>query len=141
MIESFRDLRIWQKSMQMNEACHRIILLLPKSERFEIGSQLRRSGISVSANIAEGFGQATCRSYLHYLAIAQGSLNETETHLELIKRIAIVRNECVGEALKFSDETGRMLTALRLSLKNQAPDVEKTQDIPELNARVLTPNP
>ena len=105
--------------MRLNEVCHRVILGLPRSDRFDIGSQLRRSGISVSANIAEGYGYDSNRAYLHYLGIAQGSLNETETHLRLILRLDLVPREMIGDALAIAEEVGKMLTTMRAGLKRK----------------------
>ena len=105
--------------MRLNEICHHVITQLPKTDRFEIGSQLRKSGMSVSANIAEGYGQDSTRAYLHNLSIARGSLNETETHLRLILRLGLVPKPEVEDGLELTDEIGRMLTTLRAVLRRK----------------------
>ncbi len=127
---SYRDLRVWQKAMDMNEACHAVIILLSRNERFDVGGQLRRSGISVAANIAEGFGQITTKAFLHYLSIAQGSINETETYLEIIKRLGLVTGSSVDETLKISNDTGMLLMALRKSLRNRMKQQRLPRNLP-----------
>lgn len=119
-LQSYRELHVWEKAMQLSEACHRVIMLLRPSDRYDIGSQLRRSAASVAANIAEGYGQEHRRQYQYYLGIANGSLNETETHLHLIQRLKLVPPATVDAALTLAGETGKLLTRLRESLKLQA---------------------
>ena len=112
-IASYRELKVWEKGMALNVACHQVIILLPKTERYDIGSQLRRSAISIPANIAEGYGRSHLREYLQYLSIANGSLNETETYLLLIQRLKLVPENETAPALETAKEAGKMLTRMR----------------------------
>lgn len=73
-IESYRDLLVWQKGMDLVEACYRVTALLPKEERFGLASQIQRAAVSVPANIAEGFGRRNIGEYVRHLLIANGSL-------------------------------------------------------------------
>ena len=74
MIKTFRDLIVWQKSMDMVEQVYKTTSDFPKSEIYGIVSQIRRCVVSVPSNIAEGFGRTSTKEYLRFLEIATGSL-------------------------------------------------------------------
>jgi len=113
---SYRDLRVWHRAADLVVASHAVAHRLPASERFELGSQIRRAATSVTANIAEGNGRAYRRAYLHHLSIAMGSLKELESHLLIAARLGYVSAEPLAEALGLCDQVGRMLTGLTRKL-------------------------
>src|SRR5882672_3415939 len=80
-INSYRDLVVWQESMNLAEASYRLTASFPKEEAYGLTAQLRRSGSSIPANIAEGYGRDSRGAYVQHLRVAQGSLKEFETHL------------------------------------------------------------
>lgn len=88
-ISSYRELIIWQHSMDTTEMVYEFAAQLPVEERFGLVSQMCRAAVSMPANIAEGWGRGTSndRQLLSYLRIARGSLYELETHLELARRL------------------------------------------------------
>jgi len=88
-ISSYRDLIIWQHSMDTTEMVYEFAALLPDTERYGLVSQMCRAAVSLPSNIAEGWGRGTSgdRQLLSYLRIARGSLYELETQLELSRRI------------------------------------------------------
>ena len=111
-IESHRDLVVWQKSMDLAVAAYRLTDAFPGHERYGLTSQIRRSCASIPANIAEGYGRESAGAYAQQLKIAQGSLKEFETHVELAHRIGMI-NECtLSNLLKSSEEVGKMLRSL-----------------------------
>ncbi|MGH2414521.1 MAG: four helix bundle protein, partial [Microcystaceae cyanobacterium] len=73
-IQSYQDLRVWQKGMDLAEACYLITLEFPKEEMYGMTSQIRRAAASIPANIAEGYGREYRAEYTQFLRIAQGSL-------------------------------------------------------------------
>ena len=81
MIDSFRDLPVWQVAMDLVTESYRLSRQLPDDERFGLTSQLRRAAVSVPANIAEGHGLSTTNGYINYPWIANGSLTELENAL------------------------------------------------------------
>jgi four helix bundle protein len=89
-IESFRDLRVWQASMVVVEQAYRVTQGFPSSEVYGLVSQIRRAAVSIPANIAEGYARESTREYLQHLSIAQGSLAELETHVEIAVGLALV---------------------------------------------------
>jgi len=88
-ISSYRDLVIWQHSMDTTEMVYDFAAQLPNEERFGLVSQMCRAAVSMPSNIAEGWGRGTSgdRQLLSYLRITRGSLYELETQLELSRRI------------------------------------------------------
>jgi four helix bundle protein len=89
-IESHRDLIVWQKSMDLAVAAYRLTRSFPVDERYGVTSQIRRSSAPMPANIAEGYGRESAGAYAQQLKVAQGSLKEFETHVELAHRIGLV---------------------------------------------------
>ncbi len=111
-IESHRDLIVWQKSMDLAVEAYRLTNSFPVDERYGLTSQIRRSCASVPANIAEGYGRESAGAYAQQLKVAQGSLKEFETHVELAHRIGLVDDSTLSNVLKSSEEVGKMLRSL-----------------------------
>jgi len=118
-IQSYRDLLVWQKAMQVVVECYRLSDLFPKTETYGLASQLRRAAVSVPANIAEGHGREHLGDYLHHLSIANGSLMEVETHLLLAEKLSFLESQQINQTLTATAEIGRMLAGLTRSLKNK----------------------
>jgi four helix bundle protein len=116
MIQSFRDLIVWQKSMDLACAVPAIAAQLPRSEAYGLADQLRRAVVSIPSNIAEGHGRRSRGEYRRCVAIANGSLRELETLLLLTARRGLAEPDAIGRALSLLSEVGRMLTVLHQSL-------------------------
>jgi len=86
-IVSFRDLIVWQKGLEIAKDIYKITSSFPKDEIFGLTSQMRRSAVSISSNIAEGRGRSSKKDFANFLYIAQGSLYELETQLTLAKEL------------------------------------------------------
>ncbi|MBK7911866.1 four helix bundle protein [Candidatus Pollutiaquabacter sp.] len=80
MIQSFKDLQIWNRSVDLSIEIYQATATFPKSELFGLTSQIRRAGVSPAANIAEGWSRKLSRSFHHFLDISRGSLAELYTH-------------------------------------------------------------
>src|SRR5713226_3029337 len=83
----FRDLLVWQKSMQLTREVYSQTAALPKSEIFGLTSQMRRAAVSIPSNIAEGHGRLTNRDRQHFVATARGSLLEIETQIRIASNL------------------------------------------------------
>jgi len=116
-IHSYKDLKVWQEAMNLAEACYHLTTGFPKAEMYGMTSQIRRSAVSVPANIAEGYGRDSLGEYIQFLRVAQGSLKELETHLILTGRVGLTTNTQIDPILKLCDTLGRMLRALIRSLQ------------------------
>src|SRR5689334_15063728 len=79
----YRELTAWQVAMELVVVAHRVADSLPTTQRFALADQIRRSAISIPANIAEGYGRLHRGDYVRHLSIARGSACELETHLEV----------------------------------------------------------
>ena len=77
--QSYKDLLVWQKSMQLVTDVYRSTDSFPKSEQFGLCSQLRRAAVSIPSNIAEGQGRNSSKEFVYHLSVAYGSLMEAET--------------------------------------------------------------
>jgi four helix bundle protein len=112
-MQSVRELKIWQKSMDLVEACYKFSAALPNAERFGLTSQIRRAASSVPANIAEGFGRWNTRDFARFLAIACGSVRELETHIIITQRLGFASPASAEQVLRATDELARMLFRMR----------------------------
>ena len=92
----------------------------PSKETYRLVAQITRSAASVPANIAEGKGRATSRDFANFVAIAKGSLMETETYITLSMRLKYATQEEVQPILDLITEISKMLTALRSRLTEQS---------------------
>jgi len=112
-ITSHRDLVVWQKSMDLVERVYRLTATLPCEETYRLISQTTRAATSVPANIAEGFARASPREYARFLAVAKGSLMETETLLVIAARLGYLKAGVSEPTLALIAEISKMLTVLR----------------------------
>jgi four helix bundle protein len=117
-IVSFRDLVAWQKGMDLVVAVYRLSQSFPTEERFGLAAQVRRAVVSVPSNIAEGHGRRTRSDFVHFLDIARGSANETETQLLIAERLGFISPERNAPVLKLVDEVQRLQKALVNSLED-----------------------
>jgi four helix bundle protein len=117
--QNFRELRVWQLGMQLAEEVYRLSQQFPKHETYGLSSQIQRAVVSIPANIAEGHAMGSTRDFLRYLAIAQGSLAELETHLMLAERLKYITCAQISPVMEKCSEGARMLRSLRTSLRQR----------------------
>ena len=116
---NYRELTVWQKSMQLVEEIYRIVRLLPKEETYGLSDQMRRAAVSIPSNIAEGHGRDSRNEFVHFLSIAQGSRAELETQLEICSRLGYAADQQLKSALALSEEVEKMLYALIRKLRTK----------------------
>jgi four helix bundle protein len=104
--KSFKDLIVWQKAHQLVLNVYKATKHFPKEETYGLTSQVRRSSVSVAANIAEGFKKKGIADKLKYMNIAQGSLSETDYHLLLANDLEYFNTSGLSSN---ADEVGRLL--------------------------------
>jgi four helix bundle protein len=90
-IKTHVDLDVWKMSMDFANELYEITNTFPESEKYGLASQIRRSGVSVPSNIAEGAGRFHEKEFVNFLYIAMGSLSEIETQLEIAKRRGYIK--------------------------------------------------
>lgn len=118
-VDSYQDLIVWQKGMDLAERCYRVTKGFPKDELFGMTSQIRRASASIPANIAEGWGREGTREYIQFLRVAQGSLKELETHLILCQRVGLLSEAQAPSLLALCAEVGKMTRSLIGSLQHR----------------------
>jgi four helix bundle protein len=120
MVESFRDLDVWNLGLQLAETIYRVTGRFPKAELFCLTSQMRRAAVSIPSNIAEGRARKSSREFLHYLSISRGSLAELETQLELAVRLNYIDSDFDDVKMQ-ADIIGRKLNRLQTSISAKLP--------------------
>ncbi len=118
-LKSYRELRVWQKAMELVRECYAICKKLPPEERYVLSAQLRRSAVSVCANIAEGYARRKKGEYLYFLSVARSSLEEAECHLQTIEEVGLVPARELEPARLIADSTSRMLRRLEQALRRK----------------------
>ena len=113
-VNSFKQLIVWQRAMELTEEIYRRTAELPSAELYGLSSQMRRAAISIPSNIAEGKKQGTLKHYIHFLQVADGSGAELETQIllaqNLYPKISFIR--CIS----MLEEVQKMLATMRRKL-------------------------
>jgi four helix bundle protein len=113
----YEELVAWQKAMDFVDVVYDLTEPWPRPEMYRLTDQIRRSVISIPANIAEGHGRTGTREFLHHLSIAYGSLLETETFLTVARRRAFISPEEHENAMELADEVGRLTRGMMTSVR------------------------
>lgn len=116
-VQNYRDLKVWQKAMELVAESYQLTKFLPKDETYGLVSPIRRAAVSVPANIAEGHRRDHLGDYLHHLSVVNGSLMELETHLLISNRLGYLSEQQLDGVLKLTSELGRMLSGLKKACK------------------------
>ncbi len=118
-METHKDLRVWQQSIEMVTSIYLMTQSFPKEETFGLVSQLRRASVSVPSNIAEGYARGTDKEKLHFLRISSGSMSEVETQLLLSLNLGYIDQEKYNELSEIVTSVWKQLNSLISSIKNR----------------------
>ena len=118
-METHKDLRVWQQSMELVTLIYKATKVFPKDEVFGLTSQMRRAAVSVPSNIAEGYARGTEREKLHFLRISSGSMSEVETQLLLSLNLGYLSKESYDELSEKLTSVWKQLNALISSLRKR----------------------
>jgi four helix bundle protein len=116
--KAFRKLIVWQRAHELTLMIYRASENFPKHEMFGLTSQMRRSAVSVEANIAEGYVLGSGPNYLRHLNISVGSLAETESHIEIAHDLEYLSGANYGKLSDKAREVGYLLSRLKTSIEN-----------------------
>jgi four helix bundle protein len=119
MVQSFRDLQVWQRSIQMSVSIYRLTQGFPREEIYGMTSQMRRSAVSVASNIAEGHGRLSTGEYRQFLGMARGSNFELQTQLEIARALGFSDPRILEEAEGLSFEVGKMISGVLNATKDK----------------------
>jgi four helix bundle protein len=112
VIHSYKELIVWQRSIELVVSIYELTDKFPKEEIFGLTSQIRRSAVSIPSNIAEGRSRGTRADYLHFLRISYGSGAELETQLEISKKLLKTKVLNYNKVSALLDEIMRMLNVM-----------------------------
>ena len=118
-MHNYRELRIWQRSMDFVVKIYEISANFPKEEKFGLTSQLRSCAVSVPSNISEGAGRGTNRQFKRFLEISMGSINEAQTQIELSYRVNYISQEVHDILIDEAFQIYKMILSFYNSLKNE----------------------
>lgn len=108
-VHSYKDLIVWQKSMDLVAKIYQITSKLPSEEQFGLVTQVRRSAVSIPSNIAEGRGRGTKKDYASFLRTAYSSASELETQILIIEQLKLAKGKALTEAKEQLTEVLKML--------------------------------
>ena len=111
-VKSYRDLIVWQKSVDLVTEVYKILRSFPEEEKFGLTSQLKRSCISIPSNIAEGYGRKYIKDYVRFLQTSRGSLFEMQTQFQISINLGFTTKKQINTILETSIEIEKMLNAL-----------------------------
>ena len=118
MGDSFKDLLVWQRAIQLTVSIYKFTADFPSTEQFGLTNQLRRSAVSIASNIAEGYGRRSRGEYLQFLGIARGAVCELQTQLVIAAELNLGRQSLRAKSDSLSVEVSRMLIAMMKKLSN-----------------------
>ena len=113
---SYKALVVWQKGMGLAKQVYQLTETFPASEKYGLVAQMRRAGVSVPSNIAEGQARRSRREFAQFVSHAEGSAAELETQLILSAELGYCAGGRVQETLDLIEEVRKMLWALRRRL-------------------------
>jgi four helix bundle protein len=119
MVQSFRDLMVWQRSIQLAVSVYQLTRGFPKEETYGLSSQMRRAAVSVGSNIAEGHGRLGTGEYRQFLGVARGSNFELQTQLEIARALSIGDSKLLDNAEGLSHEVGKMIFGVLEGIKDK----------------------
>lgn len=115
---TFKDLRVWQKAHELALGVYKATDKFPNFERFGLANQIQRSSVSVSTNIVEGYKRRSNKDFLHFLNIAESSLEETKYQLLLSYDLGYLDLNHFQDLSRLADDAGRMLCGFQNKLKS-----------------------
>jgi four helix bundle protein len=114
--QSYKDLIVWQKSIDLAKIVYRLTAKFPAEEKFGIVAQMRRASISIPSNIAEGQARHTTGEFVQFISHSEGSVAELDTQLILSVELKFCESTAAAPCVELADEVRRMLNALRRRL-------------------------
>lgn len=116
-MHNFKELKVWQKSMDLSLEIYHVTKIFPPEERYGLTSQMRRAAVAIPSNIAEGCAKSSNRSFSNSLEISLGESFELETQTELCNRIGFISQEISQELMVRINEFQKMILGLKSSLE------------------------
>lgn len=119
VVKNYKELLVWQKSMDAVKMLYSLVKRLPKEELFALSDQMRRSAVSIPSNIAEGQQRKSNAEFSRFIDIAQGSRAELETQLLICVSVGYFQQADIDELIVVLDEVNKMLSTLQNRINGQ----------------------
>ena len=116
--KSYQDLVVWKRSVELVMEAYQLVKHLPREETYALSNQIRRAAVSIPSNIAEGNGRTSIKDYSRFLSMARGSKYELDTQLFICVKLNYLTQEQISNAMRLSEEVGRMLNVLIAKLSD-----------------------
>ncbi|WPR74909.1 four helix bundle protein [Algoriphagus sp. NG3] len=116
-MHNFKELKVWQKTVDFAVKIYSVTKSFPNEEKFGLISQMRRAGVSIPSNIAEGCVKTSGKSFVNSLEISLGECFELEIQMIISERVGILDSESAGEMKKDLIEVQRMIVGLKTSIE------------------------
>lgn len=116
MAKSYRELEVWKRAIELSVALYDLTREFPREEIYGLAGQLRRAGVSVASNIAEGYGRSTRGEFRNFLGLARGSALEVQTQLVIARELGMGNPAKLSTAEELAEEAGKMLWSMRSKL-------------------------
>ena len=126
-MNTFRDLHVWQKAHQLVLRIYPLTQEFPSEERYGLTQQMRRSAISVAANITEGHQRNSKPEFLKFLNIAHSSLDELKYYLILTQNLGYLKEASQATICALAEEVGKMLNGLKVHIKQEVSHGKSTR--------------
>lgn len=119
-MHNFKELKVWQKAVDLAVKIYTVTKSFPQEEKFGLVSQMRRAGVSVPSNIAEGCAKTSTKSFMNSLEVSLGESFELETQMIISERVGILNPEIAREMDSDLLEVQRMIMGLKNSLESKS---------------------
>lgn len=116
-IDSYRDLKVWQRGIDLVEQVYALTEPFPIEEKYGLTAQVRRAAVAIPSNIAEGWGYSSRKQYVHFLEQARSSLLEVETQVIIAERLGYIESSAQSEILQETTVESKMLLSLMRALQ------------------------
>lgn len=131
MEKPHKKLDVWNVAMELVVDMYKITNSFPAREMYALSNQIRRAAVSIPSNIAEGAARQTKKEFINYLHMAQGSLSELDTQLEIARRLAYVKKEAASDLESRMRRVDKMLSGLIRQLRgNRTPKLPDQSQTP-----------
>mgnify|MGYP000318371464 CR=1 FL=1 len=119
-MHNYRELKIWQKSIELTQSVYQLTFDLPSNEKFGLVSQLQRASVSVASNIAEGSSRDSQKEFNYFLSLAIGSLFEIDTQIVIAKSLGFIKEKESDKILNQVLELIKMTRGFQKTIKSNS---------------------
>lgn len=117
-MSNYKELKVWKTSIKLSVKVYEVLKSFPDDEKFGLTSQMKRSVISISSNIAEGSGRNNPKEFIHFLGIANGSCAELDSQLHVAFYLNFIDKETFDTLVAYTLDISKMIYGLKKSIYN-----------------------